>query len=70
MSVMIFTQLDEIADGGAELLSKNNVLTEQHSDDTKTYTYTYDGDYPLTCIRGISSYYFKYIGKPDPAPAI
>ena len=48
MSVVIFTQLDEISDGGAELLSKNNVLTKQHSDDTKTYTYTYDGDYPLT----------------------
>ena len=74
MGVAVFTLIDEIYDGGVYYLSKNNVLTEQRIDSdgetsTDQYTYTYDGDYPLTCREGITSWYFKYIGKPDPAPA-
>ena len=74
MGVAVFTIIDEIYDGGVFYLSKNNVLTEQSigSDgetSTDQYVYTYDGDYPLTCREDISSWYFKYIGKSDPAPS-
>ena len=74
MGVAVFTIIDEIYDGGVYYLSKNNVLTEQRIDSngetsTEQYTYTYDGDYPLTCRAGITSWYLKYVGKSDPAPA-
>ena len=72
----VICQIDEIYDGGVPYMCKNNVLTEQtiYSDGSTghsyDYTYTYDDDgYPKICTRSSNVFYFKYIGKSDPAPA-
>lgn len=74
-SAVFFAEIEESYDGMYRFLTKNNPLTEQtiHTDGTtrsEGYNYTYDDNgYPLTWTDGYSTYYFKYVGKPDPAPA-
>jgi hypothetical protein len=73
--VVFYSMIEECYDGMYRFLTKNNPLTEQtiHTDGTtrtEGYNYTYDDNgYPLTWTDGSGTYYFKYVGKSDPAPA-